>query len=65
MKGSRRDGRMERGKRRMLGHARIIRSAVAGRMNGMAEAEPDLRVHAQSVECVGLAGCDRASKPVC
>ncbi|HZV37608.1 MAG TPA: hypothetical protein VFF96_02550, partial [Pseudoxanthomonas sp.] len=43
------DGGMEGGERRMRGmsrgHARIIRPAVLGRMNGMAEIQANLRVH--------------------
>jgi hypothetical protein len=47
------------------GHARIIRPAVFGGMNGMAEGEADLRVHAGSVPRMRLPECDRAPKPVC
>jgi hypothetical protein len=48
----------------MRGHARIIRPVLAGRMNGVAESEADLRVHAQSVAWTRLSGCDRATERV-
>ena len=38
--------------------AEKVEVVVAGRMNGVAESEADLRVHAHSVACVRLAGCD-------
>ena len=64
----RRDGGMEGGERRMLGmprgHGRIIRPAIPGRMNAMAEGEADLRAHARSLPRARLAGCDDGSRRV-